>query len=134
MVSDLHHRGNDITGIIDETFTTTEERFGEIFTVELRPGEADIPVTEEKKNYVNAIVEYRLSKCANDQFEALMIGLCEPVPWDVLQTFDEQELELLISSISEIGVYATYPSSARFVLTMNIYQRRLEQIHRPQRI
>ena len=44
---------NDITDIIEETFTTTEERFGELVTIELKPGGADVTVTEEnKKEYV----------------------------------------------------------------------------------
>lgn len=44
---------NDITDVIDETFTTVEDRFGELVTIELKPGGADIPVTEDnKKEYV----------------------------------------------------------------------------------
>jgi E3 ubiquitin-protein ligase NEDD4 len=46
-------RENDIEGVIDETFTTAEDRFGELVTIELKPGGADVPVTEEnKKEYV----------------------------------------------------------------------------------
>lgn len=44
---------NDITDIIDDSFCTTEERFGEMVTVDLKPGGRDVPVTEEnKKEYV----------------------------------------------------------------------------------
>ena len=44
---------NDITDIIDETFSVQEERFGEMITLELRPGGEEIAVTEEnKKEYV----------------------------------------------------------------------------------
>ncbi|KAG8815768.1 hypothetical protein FRC18_001326 [Serendipita sp. 400] len=44
---------NDITDILDETFTIEDERFGEIVTIPLLPGGADVPVTEEnKKEYV----------------------------------------------------------------------------------
>ncbi|KAG8718071.1 hypothetical protein FRC08_006049 [Ceratobasidium sp. 394] len=53
------HRGmtwmleNDIIDIIDETFTTVKERFGDPVTIELEPGGADVEVTEEnKKEYV----------------------------------------------------------------------------------
>ncbi len=47
---------NDITDVIDETFTTTEDRFGEMVTVELKPGGKDIPVTQEnKKDYVEYV-------------------------------------------------------------------------------
>ncbi|KAJ3511679.1 hypothetical protein NLJ89_g3952 [Agrocybe chaxingu] len=105
------HRGltwmleNDITDIIDETFTTTEERFGEMVTIELKPGGADVPVTEEnKKDYVDHVVEYRISKRVKDQFEAFMSGFSELIPQDLITVFDERELELLIGGMSEIDV------------------------------
>jgi HECT-domain (ubiquitin-transferase) len=40
---------NDITDVIEETFSVQEERFGELVTIELKPGGADVPVTEENK-------------------------------------------------------------------------------------
>jgi E3 ubiquitin-protein ligase NEDD4 len=40
---------NDITDVIEETFSLQEERFGELVTIELKPGGVDIPVTEENK-------------------------------------------------------------------------------------
>ncbi|KAF5365696.1 hypothetical protein D9758_003127 [Tetrapyrgos nigripes] len=105
------HRGmtwmleNDITDIIDETFTTTEERFGEMVTIELKPGGADEPVTEEnKKEYVDNIVEYRISKRVKEQFDAFMSGFSELIPQDLITVFDERELELLIGGMSEIDV------------------------------
>lgn len=105
------HRGltwmleNDITDIIDETFTTTEERFGEMVTVELKPGGADVPVTEEnKKEYVDCVVEYRISRRVKEQFEAFMSGFSELIPQDLINVFDERELELLIGGMSEIDV------------------------------
>ncbi|KAG6885071.1 hypothetical protein C0993_006150 [Termitomyces sp. T159_Od127] len=105
------HRGmtwmleNDITGVIDETFTTVEDRFGEMVTIELKVGGADIPVTEEnKKEYVDLIVDYRISKRVKDQFEAFMSGFSELIPLDLVTVFDERELELLIGGMSEIDV------------------------------
>jgi E3 ubiquitin-protein ligase NEDD4 len=105
------HRGmtwmleNDITDIIDETFTTTEERFGEMVTIELKPGGADVEVNEDnKKDYVDAVVEYRISKRVKEQFEAFMSGFSELIPQDLITVFDERELELLIGGMSEIDV------------------------------
>ena len=40
---------NDITDIIEETFSLQEERFGEPVTIALKPGGVGIPVTEENK-------------------------------------------------------------------------------------
>ncbi|KZP20836.1 HECT-domain-containing protein [Athelia psychrophila] len=103
------HRGmtwmldNDITDIIDETFTTTEERFGEMVTIELNAGGADVEVTDDnKKDYVEAVVEYRISKRVKEQFEAFMSGFSELIPQDLITVFDERELELLIGGMSEI--------------------------------
>ncbi|KAJ7063095.1 hypothetical protein C8F01DRAFT_1131502 [Mycena amicta] len=105
------HRGmtwmleNDITDIIDETFTTTEERFGEMVTIELKPGGGDVPVTQDnKKDYVEAVVDYRISKRVKEQFEAFMSGFSELIPQDLINVFDERELELLIGGMSEIDV------------------------------
>lgn len=98
-------RENDITDILEETFTVTEERFGEIVNIELRPGGEDIPVTEEnKKEYVDAVVEYRISKRVKAQFDSFMEGLLELIPRDLLHVFDERELELLIVGMSEIDM------------------------------
>ena len=92
--------------MIDETFTTIEERFGEVVTTDLKPGGADIAVTEEnKKEYVDFVVEYLVSKRVKDQFDAFMSGFSELIPQDLISDFDERELELLIGGISEINVY-----------------------------
>ncbi|PFH52377.1 hypothetical protein AMATHDRAFT_2113 [Amanita thiersii Skay4041] len=105
------HRGltwmleNDITDVIDETFTTTEERFGEMVTIELKPGGEGIAVTEEnKKDYVDYVVQYRIGKRVKDQFDAFMSGFSELIPQDLITVFDERELELLIGGMSEIDV------------------------------
>jgi len=96
---------NDITDVLDETFTTTEERFGELVTIDLKPGGEDIPVTEEnKKDYVDAVVSYRISKRVKEQFDAFMEGLLELIPRDLVNVFDERELELLIGGMSEIDM------------------------------
>ena len=102
------HRENDITDVpvIDETFTTTEKRFGEMVTIDLKPGGADIAVTEKnKKEYVDFVVEYLISKRVKDQFYAFMSGFNELIPQDLITVFDERELELLIGGTTEIDVY-----------------------------
>lgn len=99
-------RENDITDVLDEDFTVTEDRFGEIVTVELRPDGANIPVTElNKKEYVEAVVEYRIHKRVKDQCEAFREGFFELIPFELINVFDERELELLIGGMSEIDMY-----------------------------
>src|SRR5258707_12365288 len=95
---------------MDETFTTVEKRFGEIVTIDLKSGGARIAVTEEnKKEYVDLVVEYRISKRVKDQFDAFMSGFSELIPQDLVNVFDERELELLIGGMSEIDVYVFVP-------------------------
>ena len=85
-----------------------EERLGEMVTIDFKPGGAKIAVTEEnKKEYVDFVVEYRISKRVKDQFDALMSGFNELIPQDLINVFDEHDLELLIGGVSEIDVYVT---------------------------
>jgi E3 ubiquitin-protein ligase NEDD4 len=103
------NREHDITDVIDETFTTTEDRFGEMVTVELKPGGEEVPVTEEnKKEYVELVVEYRIMRRVKEQFDAFMSGFSELIPLELVTVFDERELELLIGGMSEIDVCVLY--------------------------
>ena len=104
--SDLICRENDITNVLDEDFTVTEDRFGEIVTIELKPDGANIPVTEvNKREYVEAVVEYRIHKRVKEQCEAFREGFFELIPFELINVFDERELELLIGGMSEIDMY-----------------------------
>ncbi|WVQ78911.1 hypothetical protein IAT38_001002 [Cryptococcus sp. DSM 104549] len=105
------HRGltwmleNDITDVIEDTFSITEEHFGEVVTVDLKPGGRDVEVTEEnKKDYVDLVTEYRISRRVSEQFDAFMSGFNELIPQELINVFDERELELLIGGMSEIDV------------------------------
>jgi E3 ubiquitin-protein ligase NEDD4 len=99
------HRENDITDVLDETFSQTEDRFGQLVTIELKPGGENIAVTEDnKKEYVDTVVSYRISKRIKPQFDTFMEGLLELVPRDLINVFDERELELLIGGMSEIDM------------------------------
>lgn len=49
-------RNNDIDNILDITFSTEDERFGESTTVDLKPNGRDIEVTNEnKKEYIEYV-------------------------------------------------------------------------------
>jgi len=72
----------------------------------LKPGGAEIDVTEEnKKEYVDLVVEYRILGRVKEQFNAFMDGLLELIPRDLINVFDERELELLIGGMSEIDMW-----------------------------
>jgi E3 ubiquitin-protein ligase NEDD4 len=101
---------------LDETFTSTEDRFGEIVEVELKPGGANIPVTEDnKKEYVEAVVEYRTKTRIREQSQAFMHGFQEIIPQDLIELFDERELELLIGGMSEIDTCVSHHALIIFI-------------------
>ncbi|KAF7725614.1 hypothetical protein EC973_009493 [Apophysomyces ossiformis] len=96
---------NDITGALDLTFSTDDDRFGEVVTVDLKPNGRNIEVTEENKHeYVDLVTEWRISRRVEEQFTAFKEGFNQLIPQDLINVFDERELELLIGGIAEIDV------------------------------
>jgi E3 ubiquitin-protein ligase NEDD4 len=96
---------NDITDILELTFTAEDERFGEIVEIPLKEGGAEIEVTEENKHeYVELICEWKISKRVEEQFKAFIDGFNELIPQELVNVFDERELELLIGGLAEIDV------------------------------
>lgn len=96
---------NDITGILDLTFSAEDERFGEIVEVDLKENGRNIEVTEENKHeYVELISEWKIYKRVEEQFKAFIDGFNELIPQELVNVFDERELELLIGGLAEIDV------------------------------
>jgi len=64
--------------MIDETFTTTEERFGELVTIEFHPGRGRCPCDGGKQE--------RICRCGcgvpdvKEQFDLFMSGFNELIP------------------------------------------------------
>ncbi|KAF9286602.1 hypothetical protein BGZ68_002740 [Mortierella alpina] len=88
---------------LDTTFSTNDERFGEIVTIDLKEGGRDIEVTEEnKKEYVELMTEWRITRRVEEQFKAFAEGFHQLIPQELVTVFDERELELLMGGISEI--------------------------------
>jgi E3 ubiquitin-protein ligase NEDD4 len=54
------------------------------------------------------VIEYRISRRVKEQFDAFMSGFGELIPQDLVNVFDERELELLIGGMSEIDVYVPF--------------------------
>ncbi|SNX85924.1 related to ubiquitin-protein ligase 1 [Melanopsichium pennsylvanicum] len=98
---------NDITDILDFTFSVDDEEFGETKVIELKPDGTNIPVSEENKHeYVRLVTEQRLTKSIKSQIDAFLGGFNEIIPADLIRIFSEQELELLISGLPDIDVDA----------------------------
>ncbi|RKP39957.1 putative E3 ubiquitin-protein ligase [Dimargaris cristalligena] len=96
---------NDITDILDLTFSVEDDRFGEVVTIDLKPGGRDIEVTEDnKKEYVELVTDWKIRGRIEEQFNAFSEGFYSLIPRDLIVVFDERELELLIGGMSEIDV------------------------------
>jgi hypothetical protein len=90
---------------LDLTFTVEEEAFGQLTMHELKEGGADTPVLEENKlEYIDLMVQWRLDRGVTEQMQAFMKGCAEIMPRSLLQQFDSQEIEFIIAGTLEIDV------------------------------
>lgn len=86
-------------------FCADFEILGKIEQHDLKPGGADIRVTEEnKEEYLNLMTQWRFSRGVEEQTKAFLDGFNEVVPLQWLQYFDERELELMLCGMQEIDV------------------------------
>ncbi|KAL8895002.1 MAG: hypothetical protein Q9192_003906 [Flavoplaca navasiana] len=96
---------NDITDVITETFSMETDAFGVTETVDLIENGRNIPVTEENKHeYAQRVVEYRLTGSVQTQLEKFLGGFHDVVSPELIAIFNEQELELLISGLPDIDI------------------------------
>ncbi|KAG0275588.1 hypothetical protein BGZ95_008615 [Linnemannia exigua] len=94
---------NDITDIVDETFSVETDDFGNKKTVDLKPNGRNIPVTEENKHeYVKYITEQKLTLAIKDQIHSFLLGFHEIIPAHLIkyETYEELRQQLL-TAISE---------------------------------
>uniref|UniRef100_A0A8B9JGW6 HECT-type E3 ubiquitin transferase n=1 Tax=Astyanax mexicanus TaxID=7994 RepID=A0A8B9JGW6_ASTMX len=98
-------KDNDIEDMLDLTFTVNEEVFGQITERELKPGGANIPVSEKnKKEYIERMVKWRIERGVVQQTESLVRGFYEVVDARLVSVFDARELELVIAGTAEIDL------------------------------
>ena len=96
---------NDITGVLDLTFSSDIDDFGQKKIVDLKPDGRNLPVTEEnKQDYVSLITEMRLTTAIKDQINSFLEGFHEIIPKELVSIFNEQEMELLISGLPDIDI------------------------------
>jgi E3 ubiquitin-protein ligase NEDD4 len=80
---------------------------------QLKPGGAEIQVNEDnKKEYVELITEWRIVRRVEEQFKSFMSGFNELIPQELVNVFDERELELLIGGMSD-GACGWWPLIGR---------------------
>ncbi|XP_069469406.1 E3 ubiquitin-protein ligase HECW1 isoform X2 [Ambystoma mexicanum] len=98
-------KDNDITDMLDLTFTVNEEVFGQVTERELKSGGSNIQVTEKnKKEYIEKMVKWRVERGVVQQTEALVRGFYEVVDSRLVSVFDARELELVIAGTAEIDL------------------------------
>ena len=82
-----------------------QEAFGQLNAHELKPGGSDILVTEDNKDeYVDLMVKWRLDRGVAEQMAAFKKGFSEVMPVNLLSNFDAQELEFITAGTLEIDV------------------------------
>lgn len=86
---------NDITNVIDTTFSVEHHSFGQVQSQDLIPNGSEVQLNEDnKKEYVRLYVNWRFKRGIEHQFHSLQKGFNELVPHHLLQPFDEKELEV----------------------------------------
>lgn len=99
---------NNITNM--EEFCFVEEEYDEatgrlVCSHELIPNGANVKVTEENKlRYLDMLAQHRLRAGVKDQVAAVLKGLNELIPDNLLSIFDENELELLVCGATDYSV------------------------------
>uniref|UniRef100_A0A8C1KNK3 HECT-type E3 ubiquitin transferase n=1 Tax=Cyprinus carpio TaxID=7962 RepID=A0A8C1KNK3_CYPCA len=98
-------KDNDITEVLDLTFTVNEEVFGQVTERELKSGGSNVQVTEKnKKEYIERMVKWRVERGVVQQTQALVRGFYEVVDSRLVSVFDARELELVIAGTAEIDL------------------------------
>lgn len=86
-------------------FAADYEVLGEIRNHELKPGGADIKVTDEnKEEYIKLMTEWRFTRGQEEQTKAFLDGFSDVMPTEWLRFFDERELELLLCGMQKIDI------------------------------
>ncbi|XP_015926212.1 ubiquitin-protein ligase E3C [Parasteatoda tepidariorum] len=96
-------------------FTVMNSEFGENEVVELKPGGANIPVTESNRiNYIHLMADFKLNRQIKAQCQAFKEGLANVIDIEWLYMFDPNELQILISGaqtpidIEDLKNHTTY--------------------------
>lgn len=96
---------NSINDVLDLTMSMEVDEFGQQKVVDLIPNGRTVQVTDQnKQEYVKLIVENRLNTSVKDQIKSFLEGFHEIIPQDLVNIFNEKELELLISGVPDLDV------------------------------
>uniref|UniRef100_A0A8C1ZDV6 E3 ubiquitin-protein ligase NEDD4-like n=1 Tax=Cyprinus carpio TaxID=7962 RepID=A0A8C1ZDV6_CYPCA len=107
---------NDPTEL-DLRFCIDEDNFGQTYQVDLKPSGSDMVITNDnKKEYIDLVIQWRFVNRVQKQMNAFLEGFTELIAIDLIKIFDENELELLVLTMS-------LSISAQAVLLMDAEKR-----------
>jgi len=115
---------NDITNALELTFSTQQEEFGVMKTIDLKPGGSNIAVSNDnKEEYVRLITEFKMTKAIRPQIDQFLEGFHELISPSLIAYFTPSELELLISGLPDIDIddlrnntdYRGYTAESQFI-------------------
>ncbi|XP_043466153.1 probable E3 ubiquitin-protein ligase HERC4 isoform X1 [Leptopilina heterotoma] len=93
----LNYTESDFEDVFCLNFEITREVYGENKIYELIPGGSKVPVTlENKKQYVDLMIDYILNKSVENQFEEFNKGFHKVCGGRVLQLFHSHELMAVV--------------------------------------
>ena len=88
---------------LELTFTAEVEEWGAMKEAELVKNGSKIDVTDENKlQYVQLLAAHKMTYSIKDQITAFLDGFYMQVPRELMEVFNEHELELLISGLPTI--------------------------------
>eukprot|EP00002_Diphylleia_rotans_P007559 TRINITY_DN1718_c0_g1_i12.p1 TRINITY_DN1718_c0_g1~~TRINITY_DN1718_c0_g1_i12.p1 ORF type:complete len:2907 (+),score=415.17 TRINITY_DN1718_c0_g1_i12:4370-13090(+) len=94
-----------IDGIIEEFFEDFADASDSESKVELKPGGSSLIVTNSNRNeYVRLRLEYRVHGRFQKELDSFVSGFHDMIPLQLIQAFDENELDLLVSGMDQIDL------------------------------
>ncbi|XP_022215563.1 E3 ubiquitin-protein ligase Nedd-4 isoform X12 [Drosophila obscura] len=91
--------------ILELTFCLDDDVLGQKSQHDLKPGGANIDVTNENKDeYIKLVIEWRFVARVKEQMSSFLDGFGSIIPLNLIKIFDEHELELLMCGIQNIDV------------------------------
>jgi len=90
---------------LELTFSTETDTFGCHQIIDLKPDGRSIPVDEDNKHeYIQLMCEHKMIHSVKQQLDTFMKGFHELIPTELINIFDDKELELLICGLPEINL------------------------------
>jgi atrophin-1 interacting protein 5 (WW domain-containing E3 ubiquitin protein ligase 1) len=120
---------------LDICFAADFEVLGKLTQHELKPGGAQIQVTDaNKEEYLSLITLWMFNRGVEEQMKSFLDGFSEVLPLQWLQYFDERELELMLCGMQEIDVddweasaiYRNYARSSKQIVWFWKFVRELD--------